>query len=102
MYKKADFSAIQKHHEQRFLYYLDFLQKNGLQTIFDEKGDAPDRSLFDEIIRNTSFAPPVKAFSTLSIEEQLDRLRGINRERKLPVNYQNYHPFIQEYSSQEI
>lgn len=129
LYEKADFSAIQKHHEKKFLHYLDFLQRNGLQTIFDEKGDAPECSPFDEIIQSTSFAPPVRAFSALSPEEQLDRLRSIGRERekwenylkkrstgltqsmgdylkhkvekKLTTNYQNYYPFIQEYSSQK-
>lgn len=125
LYEKADFSAIQKHHKQKFLHYLDFLRRNGLQTIFDEKGNAPKCSPFDKIIQNTSFAPPVKAFSALSSREQLDRLRGISSERekwenylkkrstglaqsmgdylkykverKLTTNYQNYYPFIQEY-----
>lgn len=129
LYEKADFSAIQKHHKQKFLHYLDFLRRNGLQTIFDEKGDAPQCCPFDEIIRNTPFAPPVRAFSALSSIEQLDRLRSIGRERekwedylkkrstgltqsmgdylkhkverKLTTNYQNYYPFIQEYSSQK-
>ena len=129
LYEKADFAAIQKHHEKNFLHYLDFLQVNGLQTIFGEKGDAPECSPYDEIIRNTEFAPPVRAFSALSVEEQLARLRSIGREqekwedylknsspglaqsmgeylknkveRKLTANYQNYYPFIQEYSSQE-
>lgn len=129
LYEKADFSAIQKHHEKKFLHYLDFLRRNGLQTIFDERGDAPECSPFDEIIQSTSFAPPVRAFSALSPEEQLDRLRSIGRERekwedylkkrstgltqsmgdylkhkverKLTTNYQNYYPFIQEYSSQK-
>ncbi|MDE6852943.1 MAG: polysaccharide pyruvyl transferase family protein [Lachnospiraceae bacterium] len=129
LYEKADFSAIQKNHEKKFLHYLDFLWENGLQTIFDAKGDAPEYNLFDHIIQNTSFAPPVEAFSALSSGEQLDRLRKIDRERekweeylknrstgwkqsmednfnckfgrKLTDNYQNYYPFIQEYSSQE-
>lgn len=127
LYEKADFGAIQKNHEDKFMHYLDFLRENDLPTIFDEKGNGPECSPFDRVIQNGEFAPSVQAFSAISPQEQLDRLRRIGRERekweqylkmksigvsrsmgdylkhrverKLTENYQNYYPFIQEYST---
>lgn len=81
LYDKADFSALQEGHEERFMRYLDFLKKNNLQTIYDEEGNA-ERVPFDEKLREVEFASPVKAFSTLTQEEQLVRLQRIFEETK--------------------
>lgn len=129
LYEKADFAAIQKKHEEKFMHYLDFLRENELSTIFDAKGNGPECSPFDQIIQNCEFTPPVQAFSAISPQKQLDRLRRIGRERekwekylkmkstgvsrsmgdylkhkverKLTENYQNYYPFIQKYSTSQ-
>lgn len=87
LHEKADFSAIRKGHEKRFMHYLDFLRKNGLQTIFDEDGNAPEISPFDRIIKEVRFAPPIKAFSALTPQEQLKRLREIERLNRRDERY---------------
>lgn len=127
LYAKADFSAIRKDHDKHFMHYLDFLKANDLETIFDEKGNAPENTPFDRRIEEINFAKPVKAFSALSPRGQLKRLRKIYKEdRKKDIyykkmstgvmasikdwrycdiagnpskNYQKYYPFIQEYKA---
>ncbi|MDO4167185.1 MAG: polysaccharide pyruvyl transferase family protein [Eubacteriales bacterium] len=72
-YEHTDFAQIQIGHEQRFLHYLDFLQKNNLKTIYDTD---PDRTTcpFDEQVAQISYEEPLHAFVTLSPEEQVKRL----------------------------
>jgi hypothetical protein len=87
LYEKADFSGIRKGHEQRFFHYLDFLNENGLETIFDEEGNAPQEALYDKRIKEMECAGPVKAFSALQPEEQLERLQEIYRVEKRTQRY---------------
>ena len=125
LHEKADFSAIRKDHEKHFMHYLDFLRENGLKTIYDKDGNAPENVPFDEKISEVNFAPPLKAFSALTAEEQLRRLRKIYKEDRKKdryyklmstgvvaslkdwkrreiegnpsKNYERYYPFIREY-----
>lgn len=87
LHEKADFTAIRKGHEERFMHYLGFLQENGLETIFDKEGNAPEDTPFDRKIREVEFAPPIKAFSALTPEEQLKRLQDYHRAKKEKEHY---------------
>lgn len=82
LYEKADFTAIHKDHDKRFMIYLDFLKKNNLQTIYNENGDAPDIIPFEEKKKLVTYPGEVKAFSTLTMEEQLIRLEEVFQEIK--------------------
>ncbi|MCI8769644.1 MAG: polysaccharide pyruvyl transferase family protein [Lachnospiraceae bacterium] len=125
LHEKADFSAIQIGHEKHFIHYLDFLKENGLETIYDKDGNEPEIVPFDKKISEVKFAQPVKAFSALTPEQQLRRLRRIYKEdrkktryyKKMSTgvmasikdwkrreiegnpskNYESYYPFIREY-----
>lgn len=82
IYEKTDFKQVKKGHENRFLHYLDFLQKNGLETIYDKKGN-PGRVSFDEKLEEIDFLPPMHSFSAVSVEEQVERLdKVLNRLRR--------------------
>lgn len=73
LYQKADFNAIHKGHSKRFMHYLDFLNKNGLKTIYDKKGN-PGKVYFDEKLSQIDFHPAIHAFPTLSVKQQVKRL----------------------------
>lgn len=99
LYEKADFSAIRKGHEKRFMYYLDFLKANDLPTIYDEKGNAPEDTPYDKQIRKVKFTPAVKAFSALSSEEQLKRLRDIyENQRRNELYLKGMSPGIMDFA----
>lgn len=79
LYDKADFSALRKGHQERFAHYMDFLHDNGLQTIFDD-ANMQKNAPYDICIKNTVFTPEIKAFSTLTPEQQLERLEAVHRQ----------------------
>lgn len=74
IYEKTDFTSIQKGHEERFLHFVDFLNKNEVKHIYDSNGIAT-RIPFEEQKRDMVFEPAVHSFSSISIEEQEERLR---------------------------
>lgn len=80
--EKADFSEIYRGHEKRFGHYLDFLHRNGLNTIFDEQMEA-ENTPFDRIIAQTHFAPGVTPLASLSAAEQKARKRQTSSGREL-------------------
>lgn len=83
VYDKADFHSVLQGHEKRFLHYLDFLKKNGLDTIYDKKGN-PGRVYFDEKIKEIDFHPAIHAFPAVSAGEQVKRLDAVlGRYRRL-------------------
>lgn len=73
LYQQADFTQVLQGHEERFLHYLDFLRQNGLETIYDEKGE-PGRVYFDEAIEKIDFYPGLHPFAAVSPTEQAKRL----------------------------
>lgn len=82
IYEKTDFGSVHQGHEIRFMHYLDFLRKNGLETIYDKDGN-PGRVYFDEKIQEINFHPGVHAFSAVSVQEQVERLdKTWNRMKK--------------------
>ncbi|MDD7403736.1 MAG: polysaccharide pyruvyl transferase family protein [Butyribacter sp.] len=95
LHNKADFGAIRKGHEERFMRYLDFLTQNGLKTIYDKDGNIEKSVPFDERLKETTFAPRVEAFSAVSAEEQLNRLQGMHSQvHKQNVYFKNVSPGI--------
>lgn len=87
LHEKADFLAVRRNHGKRFAHYLDFLKANGLLTIFDDEENVQKDSLYDRRIREVEFAPMVKAFSALTPEEQLKRLREVYRGQRKNEQY---------------
>ena len=58
LHQKADFGKLQEGHEARFMHYLDFLHQNGLETIYDENGDAiPERVITAENLKDIKNVP---------------------------------------------
>lgn len=103
LHSKADFSAIQKGHEERFMRYLDFLTDNGLKTIYDKDGNIAKTVSFDNRISEVDFAGPVKAFSAITPEEQLQRLREIHSQvHKQNVYFKNVSPGIKNIAGEWI
>lgn len=74
VYEKTDFSSVQRGHEERFMHFIDFLNKNEIKHIYNENGDAK-LIAFEEAKKDVSFEPEVHSFSSISIEEQEKRLR---------------------------
>lgn len=93
LHHHADFLAMQKGHENRFMHYLDFLTANGLETIYNRDGQT-DSVPFDEVINNTKFASPVTALATLTSKEQAQRIRHMNPILRLPSKLRNYYKLI--------
>jgi len=74
IYEKTDFSSVQRGHEERFMHFIDFLNTNGIQHIYDRNGDA-QAIPFVEAMKALTLEPALHSFSTISIEEQEERLR---------------------------
>ena len=72
IYEQTDFSAVHKGHKKRFEHYLDFLQKNGLETIYDEERNK-DEAHFDQEMRKLKLQPPIRPFIIEAPEEQMRR-----------------------------
>lgn len=90
--ERADFQRIQEGHDKRFQHYLDFLHKNGLETVFD--GGMVDRitdgktvdgeavgkedkrkTKYDRMIQDIPFLPGIQPFCRLDAAGQLERLQ---------------------------
>ena len=73
LYDRCDFSQIQDGHEKRYMTYVSFLKKNGIQThdIRQEGGYA-----FDKVLQNMSLHCPegVGCYTALPYEQQLEQL----------------------------
>lgn len=74
MLSKVDFNAMYKNHKARFNHYLDFLNKIGVDSIFNHKyenGITP----YDKIVASTAYDAHVLPFNLLGSEEKYNRLR---------------------------
>lgn len=80
LHEKADFSKINDGHENRFMHYLDFLHRNGLETIYDDNIDGLEAVPFDQVAASKHYYGPVHAFSNLSPEDQVRRLQAYHKE----------------------
>lgn len=70
----VDFSKVKYGHKQRFSHYLDFLHKNGLETIFDEGYEKSFNCKFDKKIQEKKDAPPLMPFMFSDYEKQLEAI----------------------------
>lgn len=73
LYREADYDALHRGHEQRFMHYLDFLKKNQVENIYDENGE-PGNVPFDSALKEIPVHGPIVSFSTLNEEEKCLRL----------------------------
>ncbi|MDK2808204.1 MAG: hypothetical protein PWP24_939 [Clostridiales bacterium] len=73
IYEKTDFSCIHKGQEERFFHFLDFLNQNQLEHIYDESGHAK-YTIYDELRKNQTLAAPIIPFTKISVREQEQRL----------------------------
>lgn len=89
VYEEADFSQIHRGHEKRFLHYLDFLRKNGFETIYDEKGNA-GKVWFDEQLQELSFPGAVHALPAVSVRQQVKRLDKCWKAMIAKKNHKTY------------
>lgn len=82
LYETVDFSIIHKNHAKRFDHFIDFLHRNGLETVYDENPSIKETP-FDKRIKELDLEPPVVPLLSLSPEEMSRRLttygRGKNR-----------------------
>ena len=91
LYQKADYGQLYRGHEQRFKHYLDFLQENGLETIYNEDGDARVVP-FDEKIASIQFHGPLYSISSLNPHMQAKRMEtfmGYYRDRVKELEKKN-------------
>ncbi len=73
LYEKADFSAIYSGHEKRFRHYLDFLHKNGVETIYDHTEAADRQTPFDRVLEQICFTGPLLPYAQMDKKEQRNR-----------------------------
>lgn len=87
LYEKADYTAIHRGHEERFMHYLDFLHKNGLQTIYDKDGNA-EQVPFDQKVAEIPYHEPLYSISSLPINEQalrVEQFLGYYRDKTIEL-----------------
>ena len=48
LYDQTDFRQVNNGHAERFWHLIDFLNENGIKTIYDDRTGTPARSLYDE------------------------------------------------------
>lgn len=73
IYAKADFAAVQRGHGQRFAHYVDFLNENGLEHVYD--GRSMEEGLpFDRKLEERKPYPPIHSLFTRPYEEQAEIL----------------------------
>lgn len=59
LYDQTDFRQVNNGHAERFWHLIDFLNENGIKTIYDDRTGTPARSLYDEKTAATSYAQPI-------------------------------------------
>lgn len=88
VYESTDFYTVQKGHEQRFHHYIDFLNENGLENVYDGR-NMGEILPFDKKLGSIEQYPPVHSLFTRPYQEQAEilawydtRLVQENRELK--------------------
>lgn len=72
--KNVDFNCIHEGHAERFDNFINFLEKNGLETAYSENRDA-EKVYFDSVIENNNYDLDPKCFGECDSNEQLERTR---------------------------
>lgn len=74
--EKNDFTLVHKGHEERFNRFVDFLEKNNLQTAYS--GDrSVERVYFDSVLESLDFSDNLFAFGAVPVEEKLERVQKV-------------------------
>lgn len=74
IYERTDFNCILRGHKERFLHFLDFLNINGLETIYDSEGNST-YAPFDKKIESLKLEPPIRSISSLDWKEREERMK---------------------------
>ena len=69
--KDVDFNSVLDGHKERFEHYKEFLNENGLETIYDSEGIV---SKFDRKIKEIDFHGAVLPMPFVSYDEQLEAI----------------------------
>lgn len=68
-----DFQKVEKQHEKRFNHFIDFIEENGLDHIYEENRNNIYAPL-DKLIEATQFDTPIQTITAISHEEKVLRL----------------------------
>ena len=83
LYDQTDFRQVNNGHAERFWHLIDFLNENGIKTIYDDRTGTPARSLYDEKTAATSYAQPVHSMLVRPPEEIARRVdTAVRLQRK--------------------
>lgn len=83
LYDRTDFRQVNNGHAERFWHLIDFLNENGIKTIYDDRTGTPARSLYDEKTAATSYAQPVHSMLVRPPEEIARRVdTAVRLQRK--------------------
>lgn len=77
IYEKTDFSQIRNGHVGRFRHYLDFLEMNGVDHVYDE--NYAGRTVLDECMEKAKHYPPMESLMVVSPQEMIERLTLFHR-----------------------
>lgn len=72
--ENVDFGKINDGHAERFDRFVDFLEKNGLETAYSENRDA-EKVFFDSVIESNPYDLDPKCFGECDSEEKIERTR---------------------------
>ena len=70
---RVDFNKVSEVHPKRFDHYIEFLEKNNLNHIYQEKFREKDIPL-DKLVKNKVFHEPMSTINTISEEKRNKRL----------------------------
>lgn len=73
IYARADFGSVNKGHAKRFNHYVQFLNENGLEHVYDgrrREGKLP----FDKALEKMELCPPIHSLFTRPYDQQAEIL----------------------------
>lgn len=72
--EKIDFNSVHEGHAERFDRFVDFLEKNGLETAYSKDRNV-EKVYFDSVIENNPYNFEPKSFAECDEEEKIERTR---------------------------
>ncbi|MGN1419662.1 MAG: polysaccharide pyruvyl transferase family protein [Acutalibacteraceae bacterium] len=72
----VDFSSVNKGHRERFNHFVDFLEKNGLNTAYSKNRDVKE-VYFDQVQNALDFSTDVLAFKALNNAQKIKRTQDV-------------------------
>ncbi len=74
--EKQDFTLVHKGHTERFNHFVDFLEKNSLETVYSTDRSI-ERVYFDSVLKSLDFSEDVFAFNSVDTEAKLGRIQDL-------------------------